>query len=67
MLKKIALAGICVMVALSILIWGMHHGYKRGYTDGSQSTNTWWIDKKGLQFETSEVIKKRLRGRHQAI
>lgn len=67
MLKKIALTCICLLVALSILMWGMRYGYTRGYADGSQSTNTWWIDKKGLQFETSEVIKKRLRKDHQAI
>jgi hypothetical protein len=67
MLKKFALTGICVLILLTILMWGMHYGYKRGYADGSQFTNAWWIDKKGQQFETSEVIKKRLHGNHQAI
>lgn len=67
MVKKIALTGICVLVILSILMWGIHYGYKRGYADGSQATNTWWIDKKGQQFEASEVIKKRLHRKHQAI
>ena len=67
MLKKFVVSSICALVILSLLMWGMRYGYKRGYADGSQLTNTWWIDKKGLQFETSEVIKKRLRKHHQSI
>ena len=67
MLKKIALTSLCVSIFAALLLWGVHFGYKRGYADGSQATNTWWIDKKGLQFETSEVIKKRLNSRQQAI
>jgi hypothetical protein len=67
MLKKLAFAGISILICTALLVWGMQYGYKRGYADGSQATNAWWIDKKGLQFETSEVIKKRLKNRHQAI
>jgi hypothetical protein len=67
MLKKIALAGLCTTIVIALLLWGIHYGYRRGYADGSQSTNAWWIDKKGLQFDTSEVIKKRLRNNHQSI
>jgi hypothetical protein len=67
MLKKLVLTGTCLIVFIALLLWGMQYGYKRGYADGSQSTNAWWIDKKGLQFETSEVIKKRLKNHHQAI
>ena len=67
MLKKITLTGLCVSILAALLLWGMHLGYKRGYADGSQATNAWWIDKKGLQFETSEVIKKRLNTRQQSI
>ena len=67
MLKKCALWGFCIVIGLAPFFWGLQSGYRRGYTDGSQSTNAWWIDKKGLQFETSEVIKKRLRNHHQSI
>jgi hypothetical protein len=67
MLKKLTLTGLCIAVVIALLLWGVRYGYHRGYADGSQATNAWWIDKKGLEFETSEIIKKRLRNDHQAI
>ncbi len=67
MLKIIVRTGIGLAAIILLLLWGMQMGYKRGYADGSQSTNTWWIDKKGHQFETSEVIKKRLDKGHHTI
>jgi hypothetical protein len=67
MLKKIAYTCICLVTLLSLFIWGLKFGYKRGYADGSKATNNWWIEKKVKQFETSEVIKKRLNKQHQAI
>ena len=67
MLKKLVLTGLFTIVLITLVLWGVHYGYKRGYADGRQATNAWWIDKKGLQFETSEVIKKRLKNDHHSI
>jgi hypothetical protein len=67
MLKKITYTGICLLALIALFLWGMQFGYKRGYAAGSQATNTWWIEKKVKQFQTSEVIKKRIGRHHQAI
>jgi hypothetical protein len=67
MLKKNMYMGICLLAFIALFLWGMQFGYKRGYAAGSQATNTWWIEKKVKQFQTSEVIKKRISRSHQAI
>jgi hypothetical protein len=67
MKKKIACSSILLALVAALFLWGMQLGYKRGYAAGSQVTNNWWIEKKVKQFETSEVIKKRLSNHHQAI
>lgn len=70
MQKKIvytAGTGIGLMAVVALFLWGVQIGYKHGYATGSQATNNWWIEKKVKQFETSEVIKKRLSHHQQAI
>jgi hypothetical protein len=57
-----------ILAALGLTaLTGAYHGYRRGYKAGERATNTWWIDKKSVYYDTAEVIKRRIAKHHPEI
>jgi hypothetical protein len=52
---------------VSVFLAGAHRGYDLGYTDGENTANGWWIDKKSRYYESAEVIKKRINLKYNQI
>lgn len=66
--KRTFVAVVIVTVMLiAVFFTGIHHGYYLGYEDGEKKANGWWIDKKSLYYESSEIIKKRFTNNHNCI
>jgi hypothetical protein len=58
-IKRLFLFVGLLLFAFLVLFYG-YHSYKRGYADGAQFTNGWWIDQKSIYFETKKIIRKRI-------
>lgn len=58
---------LAVLVLGAVFLAGMMNGYHRGYTDGANQTNGWWIDKKTRYYESGEIIKKRIHRQHNHV
>ena len=54
---------VLVLVALAC----EYDGFIRGFNQGEKETNSWWISKKSLYYDTSEVIKKQIKNNHNFI
>ena len=52
---------ILILILLSLVaVVCEYHGFKRGFTEGEKVANSWWIDKKSLYYDSSEVLKKQM-------
>ena len=58
--KRLITAAVTLVIMVSVFLAGAHRGYDLGYTDGENTANGWWIDKKSRYYESAEVIKKRI-------
>lgn len=56
-MKKI---GLLILLLVAAALAFELHGYYRGYQQGERVTNSWWIDKKSLYYDTSEIVKKQI-------
>ena len=53
-----------IILLLAVALAFEFHGFRRGFRQGETVTNSWWIGKKSVYYDTSEVIKKQ-RAEHQ--
>ena len=54
------LAAVAILLLVAVFLAGAHRGYDLGYTDGQNTANGWWIDKKSRYYESAEIKKKRI-------
>lgn len=64
---RLITAAVAVLLLASVFLAGAHRGYSLGYTDGENTANGWWIDKKSRYYESAEVRKKRIHQKHNQI
>ena len=48
-------------------IAGAYQGYDRGYNEGQERANGWWIDKKSRYYESNKIRRKRITLKHNQI
>jgi hypothetical protein len=65
--KRLITAAVTLVIMVSVFLAGAHRGYDLGYTDGENTANGWWIDKKSRYYESAEVIKKRINLKYNQI
>jgi hypothetical protein len=51
---------LVLILAFTVAVVCEYHGFNRGFAEGEKSANTWWIEKKSLYYDTSEVVKKQI-------
>ena len=62
------IGGVLGTALLLVAFWsGAYCGFRMGYTRAERITNTWWIDQKSRYYDSSEVQKKRLAQRYNAV
>ncbi|WP_155318281.1 hypothetical protein [Desulfosarcina alkanivorans] len=64
---KLITAAVAILLLISVFLAGAHRGYNLGYTDGENTANGWWIDKKSRYYESAEVRKKRVQRKYNQI
>ena len=64
---RLITATIFILVLFAVYVSGARHGYHLGYTDGQNSANGWWIDKKSQYYESAQIKKKRIIEKHNHI
>lgn len=60
-------ACLLVLLLAAVALAFELHGFYRGYRKGEKVTNSWWIGKKSLYYDTSEIIKKQIAEHHNHI
>jgi ABC-type glycerol-3-phosphate transport system substrate-binding protein len=60
-------ACLLVLLLAAVALAFELHGFHRGYRKGEKVTNSWWINKKSLYYDTSEIIKKQIAEHHNHI
>ena len=58
---------VAFLLLFSFFLAGLYKGYDRGYREGQEKTNGWWIDKKSRYYESAKVLKKRIVLKHNQI
>jgi len=66
-INRVITATIVIILLVAVFFVGAHKGYRVGYTDGENSANGWWIDKKSRYYESSEIKKKRINLKYNQI
>ena len=66
-LSRLITTTAAVLLLVAVFFIGAHRGYNLGYSDGENSANGWWIDKKSRYYESSEIKKKRINLKYNQI
>lgn len=64
---RLIATAVTIIFLVFVFLAGAHRGYKLGYTDGENTANGWWIDKKSRYYESAEVKKKRINLKYNRI
>ena len=64
---RLITATIFILILFAVYVTGARQGYHLGYADGQNSANGWWIDKKSQYYESAQIKKRRIIGKHNHI
>lgn len=64
---RLIATAVTILLLISVFLAGAHRGYNLGYTDGENTANGWWIDKKSRYYESAEIKKKRINLKYNQI
>jgi hypothetical protein len=65
--SRVIVATVTIILLAAVFLIGAHRGYDLGYSDGEDTANGWWIDKKARYYESSEIKKKRIHRKYNQI